>query len=496
MSKEHNSDTPFLGGHDTETDELLNSLSNVLHQNDHKFDNAVDGFRDIENNKHQNSDPTETIDTQKSQPDEINIMEMVNLIAGEDNQNITSTTNDVSHSSQNDSTHDEQTPEQSSQWLDLENQHPLPENDNQWHDLPEEVPPYRYNRTGNSITPNEISEPIFPEPEKTSVATNEPKVKKPKFNWWRKRKNENATSFADDNSATQQVLPDAGDDSKHTTTDTVSTSETETETDLKTNTTKTSAHKTTENENGSTRNPQITAFHKATFALSVVSILVSSTLGVFVLRNIHGSSDEVTNQIITNLRQEMVARMDKMESKSLSSATEFSSANADMNIKIQQLDTTTRDLSAQLSSVKQLTDKISSDTEFSMNWSKQTRAMADELKSSFEILSTSMSDLREDVAKVKSATAKISSQRITAEKTAEKIQKENTPVTEIAGYKLFNIDDWGGVLLLTMMQGDKIQRLQVGDPFEGWRVESADLQGNKAIFVNGNQRITVLRNGG
>jgi hypothetical protein len=487
MSKEHASNnSAFLGGHDTETDDLLNSLSDALEQNDHRFDNAVDGYRDTPKNDKPNSEQIKQVDTQSSPHDEINIMEMVNLIAGDDNQ----TTDDVSHSSRSNSTHNEQIPEEKSQWLDFESHQPPLETDNQSHDLSEEVTPYHYNQSAMSITPNEIPEPIFPEPEKTSVTTNTPKVKKTKFNWWRKRKNENTTSFADDNSATQQVSPNSNDSSEHT--DTVPTSET----DLDTNTTRTAARKNTESENGNTRNPQITAFHKATFALSILSILVGATLGVFVLRNIHGSSDEVTNQIITNLRQEMVARMDKMESKSLSSTTEFSSANADMNIKIQQLDATTRDLSAQLASVKQLTDKISTDTEFSMNWSKQTRSMADELKSSFEILSTSMSDVREDVAKVKSATAKISSQRIAAEKIAEKAQKENTPVTELAGYKLFDIDDWGGVLLLTMIQGDKIQRLQIGDPFEGWRVESADLQGRKAIFVKGSQRTTVLRNGG
>ena len=495
MSNEHTSDvSPFLGGHDTETDELLNSLSDVLQQNDHKFDSAIDGYREDKKNNQQDSVTTTTSITQKPQPDEINIMEMVDLIAGKDNQNATFIINEVNHGEQSNIMHDEKPSAESSQWLDLHNNPTSPETEHQWQDLSKVTPLHDNDSVGNSIIPNEIPDPIYPEPEKTLVVTNAPKTTKTKFNWWRKIKTDNTTSLAEDNVTTQQILPHSNDSSEQTITDTNSTSETES--DLNTSNTKVAETKKTKNEIGDTRNPQVTVFHKATLAFSVLSFLVSSTLAVFVLRNIHASSDEVTNQIITNLRQEMVARMDKMESKSLSSASEFSSANADLNIKVQQLDTTTRDLSAQLVSVKQLTDKITSDTEFSMNWSKQTRAMADELKSSFEILSTSMSDIREDVVKVKSATAKISSQRILAEKTAEKIQKENTPVTELSGYKLFNIDDWGGVLLLTMIQGDKIQRLQIGDPFEGWRVESADLQGRKAIFVNGTQRTTVLVNGG
>ena len=493
MPNEQTSDvSPFLGGHDTETDELLNSLSDVFQQNDHKFDSAIDGYHEDKKSNQQDSVTTTTSTTQKPQPDEINIMEMVNLIAGDDDQNITSTMDKVSLGGKNNIAHDEQISEESNQWLGLNNNPTSPETDNEWQDLSTVTPQHGDDAIVNSIKPNEIPDPIYPEPEKTLVVANAPKIKKPKFNWWRKSKNDNTTTLAEDDVTARQLLPLSNEGSEQTITDTNSTNETES--DL--NTSNTKVVEKTKNEIGDTTNLQVTVFHKATFAISVLSFLVSSTLAVFVLRNIHNSSDEITNQIITNLRQEMVARMDKMESKSLSSASEFSSANADLNIKVQQLDTTTRDLSAQLVSVKQLTDKISSDTEFSMNWSKQTRAMADELKSSFEILSTSMSDVREDVAKVKSATAKISSQRITAEKTAEKIQKENTPVTELNGYKLFNIDDWGGVLLLTMIQGDKIQRLQVGDPFEGWRVESADLQGRKAVFVNGSQRATVLVNGG
>lgn len=229
-------------------------------------------------------------------------------------------------------------------------------------------------------------------------------------------------------------------------------------------------------------------------ATGIALVLGMAGVGVGTLSLSRTNATSFTSQV--ELRTDMVARMDKLEGEIMTNKQSDQSAGNAFNLSLQKLEADIASMGTQLNDLKAVTEKISADTELSTTWSRQTRAAADDLAKTVDSINTAVSSASTEIARLKSSLATVSAQRQQAARAQVKAKRKQTPVTSIEGFKLFSVDDWGGVMLITMTKDDVVNRLQIGDFLEGWRVDTADIANKRVVFVKGDIRTIVIANGG
>ncbi|MDX7766102.1 hypothetical protein [Aeromonas caviae] len=208
-----------------------------------------------------------------------------------------------------------------------------------------------------------------------------------------------------------------------------------------------------------------------------------------------------TQQIFDDLRTEMVARMDKIESNTVKKTNETDAVVGEISRHVQQQAADLSALNSELNSLKSSTEKLSTDTDLSLTWARQTRQMVDNIQESVDALRVSQEASQAAINKIKSAgnqTLPQAARAAESHHTATKLQPVSKPevVKVIDGHTLFDVDDWGGILLVTMMNGDEVKRLQIGDEIGMWRLESAERQSRQAVFIQGDKVLTIVASGG
>ena len=220
-------------------------------------------------------------------------------------------------------------------------------------------------------------------------------------------------------------------------------------------------------------------------ATGIALVLGMAGVGVGTLSLSRTNATSFTAQMV-ELRTDMVARMDKLEEEIMTNKQSDQSAGNAFNLSLQKLEADIASMGTQLNDLKAVTEKISA----------QTRAAADDLAKTVDSINTAVSSASTEIARLKSSLTTVSAQRQQAALAQVKAKREQTPVTSIEGFKLFSVDDWGGVMLITMTKDDVVNRLQIGDFLEGWRVDTADIANKRVVFVKGDIRTIVIANGG
>lgn len=220
-------------------------------------------------------------------------------------------------------------------------------------------------------------------------------------------------------------------------------------------------------------------------ATGIALVLGMAGVGVGTLSLSRTNATSFTAQMV-ELRTDMVARMDKLEEEIMTNKQSDQSAGNAFNLSLQKLEAEIASMGTQMNDLKAVTEKISA----------QTRAAADDLAKTVDSINTAVSSASTEIARLKSSLTTVSAQRQQAARAQVKAKRKQTPVTSIEGFKLFSVDDWGGVMLITMTKDDVVNRLQIGDFLEGWRVETADIANKRVVFVKGDIRTIVIANGG
>jgi len=240
----------------------------------------------------------------------------------------------------------------------------------------------------------------------------------------------------------------------------------------------------------------VTQTSKLTMVATGIALIIGMAgVGVGTLALSRTNSSSFTSQMV-ELRSDMVARMDKLEGEIMTNKQSDQSAGNAFNLSLQKLEADIASMGTQLNDLKAVTEKISADTELSITWSRQTRTAADDLAKTVDSINTAVSSASTEIAHLKSSLATVAAQRQQTALAQVKAKREQTPVTSIEGFKLFSVDDWGGVMLITMTKDDVVNRLQIGDFLEGWRVDAADISNKRVVFVKGDIRTIVIANGG
>ena len=220
-------------------------------------------------------------------------------------------------------------------------------------------------------------------------------------------------------------------------------------------------------------------------ATGIALVLGMAGVGVGTLSLSRTNATSFTAQMV-ELRTDMVARMDKLEEEIMANKQSDQSAGNAFNLSLQKLEAEIASMGTQMNDLKAVTEKISA----------QTRAAADDLAKTVDSINTAVSSASTEIARLKSSLTTVSAQRQQAARAQVKAKRKQTPVTSIEGFKLFSVDDWGGVMLITMTKDDVVNRLQIGDFLEGWRVDTADIANKRVVFVKGDIRTIVIANGG
>ena len=220
-------------------------------------------------------------------------------------------------------------------------------------------------------------------------------------------------------------------------------------------------------------------------ATGIALVLGMAGVGVGTLSLSRTNTTSFTAQMV-ELRTDMVARMDKLEEEIMTNKQSDQSAGNAFNLSLQKLEAEIASMGTQMNDLKAVTEKISA----------QTRAAADDLAKTVDSINTAVSSASTEIARLKSSLTTVSAQRQQAARAQVKAKRKQTPVTSIEGFKLFSVDDWGGVMLITMTKDDVVNRLQIGDFLEGWRVDTADIANKRVVFVKGDIRTIVIANGG
>lgn len=220
-------------------------------------------------------------------------------------------------------------------------------------------------------------------------------------------------------------------------------------------------------------------------ATGIALVLGMAGVGVGTLSLSRTNATSFTAQMV-ELRTDMVARMDKLEEEIMTNKQSDQSAGNAFNLSLQKLEADIASMGTQMNDLKAVTEKISA----------QTRAATDDLAKTVDSINTAVSSASTEIARLKSSLTTVSAQRQQAARAQVKAKRKQTPVTSIEGFKLFSVDDWGGVMLITMTKDDVVNRLQIGDFLEGWRVDTADIANKRVVFVKGDIRTIVIANGG
>lgn len=232
-------------------------------------------------------------------------------------------------------------------------------------------------------------------------------------------------------------------------------------------------------------------------ALGVSLVLSLSAVGMSSY-TLLSNKDNAFHQEIGTVRDDLVQKVDKVESEALSSSAQLS---VELKTLTETLSTLTHKLERvgqQVDDLKILSDKMGSDNELSLSWSRQTRGMVDDVSKSIIVNESAINELRLKLEDMQAAIKKNAAVRQAAARQAAvaKKKKEQGPITEFAGYKLFSIDDWGGILLITLTKGDEVKRTQVGDLIDGWRIMSVDQRDLKVVLAKGGETRTLVSMGG
>jgi hypothetical protein len=205
---------------------------------------------------------------------------------------------------------------------------------------------------------------------------------------------------------------------------------------------------------------------------------------------------QVEASYLAEIRSEIVARMDKIESNIAVRAGESAKTIEDITKNVQAHDADLSSLATQLRDLKSVTEKMSSDTELGLTWARQTRQMTDNLQEAIDALRNEQDKTSTELAKLKKSHTTSSPQRVTNAAFKTGVTPTLQQATVIEGYSLFSVDDWGGVLLITLINGNDVKRMQIGDELGTWRLEGADRQERRAMFAQADRRITVVASGG
>lgn len=224
-------------------------------------------------------------------------------------------------------------------------------------------------------------------------------------------------------------------------------------------------------------------------SLSMVSIATS----VFVVMQ---NKTAANTQLVTETRNDLIAKIDKVEAETLGSSATLTDQLKELTASLSTLKHKLSTVENQVNDLKTLSDKMTTDTELSLTWAKQTRAMVDDAKTSITANEMAINDVRQKLEETQQAMKRAAAVRQAAVKQAAvEAKKAKAPVTEFMGYKLFSIDNWGDVLLITLTKGDEVKRSQVGDVIEGWRVSSVDQHEMQIVLTKNGETLTLSSSG-
>lgn len=186
-------------------------------------------------------------------------------------------------------------------------------------------------------------------------------------------------------------------------------------------------------------------FQRSGIALTVSLVLSLSAIGMSSY-TFMTNKDNAFRQEIGNIRDDLVQKVDKVESEALNSSAKLS---MELKTLTETLGTLTHKLDRvgqQVDDLKLLSDKMGSDNELSLSWSRQTRGMVDDASKSIVANESAINELRLKIEEMQSAIKKSAAVRQAAARQAAVVKKKKAqgPMTEFAGYKLFSVDDWGG----------------------------------------------------
>ena len=225
--------------------------------------------------------------------------------------------------------------------------------------------------------------------------------------------------------------------------------------------------------------------------------------------------------LVDSLEAKMTKRIEQVTDAMSVNAVNQQQIDNTLTLTMQRLDTDLKSGLKDLDNLKTQTNRMHDDFATGMQASEQAKTLTEQLSRTIATLNESLTATVTEVTLLKknrpALTTKVStpaaevatSVGITPATPALKpvrvyrrpALQPSTPVTPTSvntlnGYKLFSVDDWGGVLLVTMTQGEEVQRLQVGDFLQDWRVDTVDLNNKSVVFVKGAMRTTVIASGG
>ncbi len=260
--------------------------------------------------------------------------------------------------------------------------------------------------------------------------------------------------------------------------------------------------------------------------LSLIATIVALTLSTTAV-GVSGYQIYLTRHsvsagsLVDSLEAKMTKRIEQVTDAMSVNAVNQQQVDNTLTLTLQRLETDLKSGLKDLDNLKNQTSKMHEDVAIGMQTAEQSKALTEQLSRTIATLNESLTATATEVSLLKrnrpSVTSKVSTPAAevaasvgiipsTPVKKPAKVYRRPAPqpstpvtptsVTTLNGYKLFSVDDWGGVLLVTMTQGEEVQRLQVGDFLQDWRVDTVDLNNKSVVFVKGAMRTTVIASGG
>lgn len=256
-------------------------------------------------------------------------------------------------------------------------------------------------------------------------------------------------------------------------------------------------------------------------SLAVAVILGASSLGLSGYQVYLARSNTSSSKLITALEAKMDQRIEQLTDSISVNAVNAQQADNTLTIDVQRLEADLKSSMQQLNELKEQTSKLHDDVANGVQAGVQAKELTEQLSRTIATLNESLTATASEVAVLKknrpmlstkisapamevarAVTSSVAPTKTRAISSTRKVVRDDISsvtqpgVTSLLGYKLFSVDDWGGVLLVTMTQGEEVQRLQVGDFLQDWRVDTVDLNNKSVVFVKGALRTTVIASGG
>lgn len=225
-----------------------------------------------------------------------------------------------------------------------------------------------------------------------------------------------------------------------------------------------------------------------------VSVIASLVLGLAAVGMSAYTLFEVKRQygeetMVHDLRSEVVARMDRIEESNAVNIKQLTSQASEQSEGIDNIKSELMVITQQLHDLKSVTERMSADTELSLTWSRQTRSLAENTQSGFDGYNQKISALESKVTTLTNQVAAQRARQASASKATQGPKVEQSILVD--GHTLFGIENWGGILLVTLVKGDEVVRLQVGDQIGQWLLDKADAKNRVAHFRQGNRELIV-----